>query len=284
MPTPERLAQLVMLAAIAALLVLCNLSLPFEVAGVLATGPVAAWALWRADPPRDPANAVLAAAPYLLLTACLLLARLWTGAPAFRPYADLPGFPLTHVAVVLWLVSAALLLRLPNGATRAREALRRAARPALAMLLYVVFGRVLAGSGAASALAGSAAEALGPLAPYAIAPMALLSGMVTGSNVGSNAALMPVQAALGRAATLAGRAGARRPQLRRRGRGGDELRRARPGLRPAGGRHPARPGLAAAGAVHGAGRGAGLRGRVGVALRQAFICKAHRLYRPDRRK
>ena len=158
--------------------------------------------MWRADPPRDPANAVLAAAPYLLLTACLLLARLWTAAPAFRPYADLPGFPLTHVAVVLWLVSAALLLRLPNGATRAREALRRAARPALAMLLYVVFGRVLAGSGAASALAGSAAEALGPLAPYAIAPMALLSGMVTGSNVGSNAALMPVQAALGRAAML----------------------------------------------------------------------------------
>jgi lactate permease len=30
----------------------------------------------------------------------------------------------------------------------------------------------------------------------------LLSGMVTGSNVGSNAALMPVQAALGRAAHL----------------------------------------------------------------------------------
>ena len=32
--------------------------------------------------------------------------------------------------------------------------------------------------------------------------MALLSGIVTGSNVGSNAALMPVQAALGRAAGL----------------------------------------------------------------------------------
>jgi len=201
-PPPERSAQLAMLAAIAALLVLFNLTLPFEVAGILATGPVVAWALWRADPARDPANAVLAAAPYLLLTTCLLLARLWTGAPAFRPYADLPGFPLTHVAVVLWLVSAALLLRLPDGARRARDALRRAAQPALAMLLYVVFGRVLAGSGAAAALAGAAAGALGPLAPYAVAPMALLSGIVTGSNVGSNAALMPVQAALGRASGL----------------------------------------------------------------------------------
>jgi lactate permease len=106
------------------------------------------------------------------------------------------------VAVVLWLVSGALLLRLPDGGARAGGALRRAARPALAMLLYVVFGRVLAGSGAAAALAGAAAEALGPLAPYAVAPMALLSGIVTGSNVGSNAALMPVQAALGRAAGL----------------------------------------------------------------------------------
>ncbi len=201
-PPPERSAQLAMLAAVAALLVLCNLLLPFEVAGILATGPVVAWALWRADPPRNPAAALRAAAPYLLLTACLLLARLWAEAPAFRPYADFPGFPLTHVAVVLWLVSAALLLRLPDGAARAGAALRRAARPARAMLLYVVFGRVLAGSGAAAALAESAAAALGPLAPYAIAPMALLSGIVTGSNVGSNAALMPVQAALGRAAGL----------------------------------------------------------------------------------
>lgn len=201
-PPGERAAQLAMLVAIAVLLVLSNLLLPFEVAGILATGPVVVWALWRADPPRDPVAALGAAAPYLLLTACLLLARLWAGAPAFRPYADLPGFPLTHVAVVLWLVSAALLLRLPDGAVRAGAALRRAAWPALAMLLYVVFGRVLAGSGAASALAAAAAGALGPLAPYAIAPMALLSGIVTGSNVGSNAALMPVQAALGRAAGL----------------------------------------------------------------------------------
>jgi len=201
-PGRERSAQLGMLAAIAALLVLCNLVLPFEVAGVVATGPVAVRALWRADPPRDRGAALGTAAPYLLLTACLLLARLWTAAPAFRPYADLPGFPLTHVAVVLWLVSAALLLRLPDGALRALAALRRAAWPALAMLLYVVFGRVMAGSGGAAALAAAAAASLGPLAPYAIAPLGLLAGMVTGSNVGSNAALMPVQAALGWASGL----------------------------------------------------------------------------------
>lgn len=201
-PGRERAAQLAMLGVMAGLLLAANLTLPFEVAGILSAGPVLVWALWRANPPRDLRVALLAAAPYLGLTACLLLARLWAGAPAFRPFPDLPGIPLTHVAVVLWLVSAALLLRRPDGGRRAVAALHRAARPALAMLLYVVLGRILAGSGAAAALAGAVVAALGPLAPYAIAPMALLSGMITGSNVGSNAALMPVQAGLGQAAGL----------------------------------------------------------------------------------
>jgi len=201
-PGRERAAQLAMLGMMAALLLAANLTLPFEVAGILSAGPVLVWALWRANPPRDLHSAIRAAAPYLGLTACLLLARLWTGAPVFRPFPDLPGFPLTHVAVVLWLFSAALLAWGPDGGQRAAAALRRAARPALAMLLYVVLGRILAGSGAAAALAGAVAAALGPFAPYAITPMALLSGMITGSNVGSNAALMPVQAGLGQAAGL----------------------------------------------------------------------------------
>jgi lactate permease len=54
----------------------------------------------------------------------------------------------------------------------------------------------------AGSLAEALAGALGPLAPYAVPVLGLASGMVTGSNVGSNAALMTVQAALGRAAAL----------------------------------------------------------------------------------
>ncbi len=203
-PGRERAVQSAMLLAMAALLVAANAWLPFEVAGIIATGPVLAWALWRADPPRSAVAAFTAAAPYLGLTACLLLARLWPGAPAFEPFADLPPFPLTHVAVVLWLVAAVLLARLGpgEGGARAVAALRRAARPALAMLLFVLLGRLMAGSGAAGALAAAAAGALGPLAPYAIAPMGLVAGMVTGSNVGANAALAPLQAALGAASGL----------------------------------------------------------------------------------
>ncbi len=202
-PPREKLVQFAMLLAVALLLLAWNWLLPFEVAGILATGPVAIWALWRADPPRHLRAALAAAGPYLLLTAALLLARLWTSAPALRPFEDLPSFPLTHVAVVLWLVALALLLRRRNGAALGRQALRRAVRPALAMLLYVLLGRLLAGSGAAAGLAQAAVAALGPLAPFAIGPLGLVSGFVTGSNVGANAALMPVQARLGEATGLA---------------------------------------------------------------------------------
>jgi len=202
-PGREKATQLAMVAVIGLLLLTWNALLPFEVAGILATGPVAIWALWRADPPRDLRRALVTAAPYLLLTAGLLLVRLWRDAPAFRPFPELPGFPITHVSVVLWLVALLLVLPKADALPRARGALQRALRPMLAMLLYVILGRVLAGSGAAAGLAQAAVGALGPLAPFAIGPMGFMAGMITGSNVGANAALMPVQAGLGQAAGLA---------------------------------------------------------------------------------
>ena len=70
------------------------------------------------------------------------------------------------------------------------------------LLLYVLLARWMAGSGATGALANAAAGALGDLAPYAVPVLGLAAGMVTGSNVGSNAAMMPVQQALGLAAGL----------------------------------------------------------------------------------
>jgi lactate permease len=93
-------------------------------------------------------------------------------------------------------------LRQLEGLARARGALARARRPVVVMLLYVVLARWLAGSGMAGALAEAAAGAFGPFTPFAVPVLALAAGMVTGSNVGSNAALMPVQAALGAAAGL----------------------------------------------------------------------------------
>ena len=204
-PAAERLAQTGMLAAMAAILVLGHRVLPFEILGILAAGLPLLGALWAADPPRDGAawrRAGRAMAPYLLLTAALLAARAVPDPPAFHPYAALPAFPVTHVAIVLLLVAAGLLLRRADAMARARAALQRAARPALVLLLYVLLARLMAGSGATAALAQAAAAALGEAAPYAVPVLGLGTGVVTGSNVGSNAALMPVQQALGLAAGM----------------------------------------------------------------------------------
>jgi hypothetical protein len=63
-------------------------------------------------------------------------------------------------------------------------------------------GDIISDIDVAAALAQAGATALGPFAPYAIAPIGLLAGLVTGSGVGANAALMPVQVALGAQAGL----------------------------------------------------------------------------------
>jgi lactate permease len=204
-PAPERAVQMAMLAAMATILVLGHWVLPFEILGILGAGIPLLAALWLADPPRDGAawrRAGRALWPYAFLTVALLGARAVPDPPSFHPYEGLPAFPVTHVAIVLMLVAAGLLLTRPDAARRAAGAARRAARPALVLLLYVVLARWMAGSGATASLAGAAAGALGGLAPYAVPVLALAAGMVTGSNVGSNAAMMPVQQALGVAAGL----------------------------------------------------------------------------------
>ncbi len=197
----EKAEQMATLTLMAVALVVLHRALPFEVIGVLVTGvPLLFW-LWRLDPGVDGA-ALRRLAPYAVLTAALLAARAIPDPPQWQPFAELPGFAITHVAVVLWVVSGALLLLRGDAPTLLRAAMARARRPALAMLLYVVLARWLAGSGVAASLAAALAAALGEAAPYAVPVLGLVSGLVTGSNVGSNAALMPVQAALGAAASL----------------------------------------------------------------------------------
>jgi len=193
----EKGMQVFMLTVLAVLLVGLHWLLPFEVIGVVASGLVTIWALWRADPPRELRAALSTSWPYLLLTLCLLGVRLVPDPPALRPFDELPAFPMTHVAVVLWAVSTGLLLWRTDGRARAQAALARAKRPAAAMLLYVLLGRWLAGSGVALALATSLIEGKGGFAAYAITPLGFIAGVITGSNVGANAALMPVQAAVG---------------------------------------------------------------------------------------
>jgi lactate permease len=204
-PRAEKGAQLGYLMMVALLLVFCHQLMPFEVIGIVATGLPLIFALWRLDPPRDGVAWQRAAArlsPYAFLTLALLLARAVPNPPAWRPFVDLPAFPLTHVSLVLGAVALLLLARRSGAMALAQGALKRGARPALIMLLYVLLARWMGESGATASLAREAAAVLGPLAPYAVPPLGLMAGMVTGTNVGSNAAMMPVQYKLGLAAGL----------------------------------------------------------------------------------
>ena len=204
-PAAEKRAQMGYLLAMAALLVACHWLLPFEVIGVIATGLPLIFALWRLDPPQNAAawrKALARLGPYAFLTLALLAARAVPNPPAWQPFADLPAFPITHVSLVLAAVALLLLARRAGAVALAQGAIKRGARPALIMLLYVLLARWMGESGATAALAREAAAALGPLAPYAVPPLGLMAGIVTGTNVGSNAALMPVQYKLGLAAGL----------------------------------------------------------------------------------
>ncbi|MCZ8278290.1 MAG: hypothetical protein O9313_08125 [Acetobacteraceae bacterium] len=204
-PAAEKRAQMAYLLAVAALLFGCHWLLPFEVIGVISTGLPLVFALWRLAPPQDGAawrRALARLAPYALLTFALLTARAVPNPPAWQPFSDLPAFPITHVSLVLASVALLLLARRAGALGLAQGALKRGARPALIMLLYVLLARWMGQSGATAALAQEAAAALGVLAPYAVPPLGLMAGIVTGTNVGSNAALMPVQYKLGLAAGL----------------------------------------------------------------------------------
>lgn len=194
-----RLAEAGWVGALGALLIGAHRVLPVELCGVAATGVLLL--LRQRDQLAEPASR-RAAVPYLVLTAGLMGSRLlpgigpWLGAHALRPLPGLPGFALNHVSLVLVLVAAVLLGRRPAPLGIVRAALARARRPALAMLLFVVFARWLSGAGIAASLAGGLAQAAGPLAPFAAPVLASAAGFFIGTNVGSNSATMPLVAAL----------------------------------------------------------------------------------------
>jgi lactate permease len=204
-PARDKAAQFLWVLAVGGSLIAWHHAAPWEMCGLLATGCVlAVKLLWR-DPPRT-ATALLAALgtafPYLLLAACLLASRLWENPPSLGLVADLPPIAANSAVVVLWLVALMLLARGPTPFVALRAALSRAGRPALALLGFVLFSRVLAAAQVPQGLAGALTGLLGRAAPYASPMLAGIAGFFAGTNVGSNAAMMPLQAALGHAARL----------------------------------------------------------------------------------
>lgn len=200
-----RMGQAGWLSLVGAALIAGHSVLPWQLCGMFATGPVLAVRLLLADPPRGADGrwrADAAAAPYGLLASLLLGSQIWHDAPRLQPFAGLPSLPLNHAMVAIWLSAGIMLAVRGHGPRFAWQAVQRARRPAAALFGFVLLARVLANAGIPAALATALVAGFGTAAPFASPVLAGISGFFAGTNVGSNAAMMPLQAALGHAAGL----------------------------------------------------------------------------------
>lgn len=203
----ERLRQALWVLGLGVLLIGSHRVFPWQVCGALSVGVLLAARLLMVDPPRDGSarrRAAGAAAPYALLVGLLLGLRLWPDAPALHPFDGLPALPINHAMTALWLAALLLVARSGRGARFGliRAALGRGRRPALVLLMFVVLARSLSNAGVPVALAQALVAGFGSAAPFAAPMLAAAAGFFAGTNVGSNSAMMPLQAALGRAAGL----------------------------------------------------------------------------------
>jgi lactate permease len=204
-PLVQRAIQLGWVGAVGVSLIGWHHVAPWELCGVLATGPLLAVRLLLADPPRSIAawlRAGRAALPYLILAGVLLATRLWREAPAFQPYPGLPSLPANHAMVAIILVALLVVAFRPKPGQVVTDAMTRAWRPALALLMFVLLSRFLSNAGIPQALAQALAEAFGSAAPFASPLLAGISAFFAGTNVGSNSTMMPLQGELGRLAGM----------------------------------------------------------------------------------
>ncbi|KAA6214822.1 hypothetical protein CP973_37970 [Streptomyces albofaciens JCM 4342] len=140
-----------------------------------------------------PPRAVLHA--YGLVLGGIALTRLAAavGVPPLALHVGNSSFALLSSPGLPLLAAALLLDRGRAHVPDVRAALTRAGRPLLALAGFVLLGRLMVDSGMIGAL-GAAVAAAPPLVIALAAPaLGMLSGFITGSNVGGNALMMPLQ-------------------------------------------------------------------------------------------
>ena len=203
----ERAEEALVLLALGGLLIAASQRVGIEAAGLLALGPPLLWRLRSALGRRE---AWRTAAPYVALSAIVIGTRLiplleqsLRSTLFLRPWPDLPPIaPFHHPASLMLMVTLTVLAPLPARCSLVVAAVRRAFRPAALFLAYGILARLLGGSGAAAAVAGAAAERAGLFRPVLVPLFAAAGGFFTGTNVGSNALMMPIQTELAAALGL----------------------------------------------------------------------------------
>lgn len=213
----QRLDDLLWIASLFVLLYAGNRYIAVETGGLLATGLLLVLRFWRDTRPSSAAWRAMArsAQPYILLTGLILATRtvpplehalraVWT----LQPAPDWPAFPpFYHVS--FWLAAVAVAYGLKARLTGAQwrhigGSLWGAGRtPVLVTLTFVVMADLMASAGIAAVLAQRWMAVAGPFTLAASPLFAAVAGFLTGSNVASNAMLMPLQSALAGHSNLA---------------------------------------------------------------------------------
>ncbi|MYT28226.1 L-lactate permease [Streptomyces sp. MspMP-M5] len=126
----------------------------------------------------------------------VLRAMATVGVPPLELHVGRTGFALLSSPCLPLLAAAVLLDRGRLHGPDVRAALTRVGRPLLALAGFVALGRLMVDSGMIREL-GTAVAGAPPLVIALAAPaLGMLSGFLTGSNVGGNALMMPLQQSL----------------------------------------------------------------------------------------
>lgn len=207
----QKIDDVLWLSALFMLLYLCNRFVAIETAGVFSTGALLVLRFWRDSRPSlaNWFQSFKIALPYVMLVVALLITRTISivgdflkGLLSIQPLPGVPAFPVFY-HVSFWLLATALLYGTWKRVSWSRwyqvgtAAFSAAKTPVIVTLVFVVMAQIMTSAGIAGELAKAWRNfAGGPLAVLASPVFASIAGFLTGSNVASNAMLMPMQTAL----------------------------------------------------------------------------------------
>ena len=199
----QRLEDVASISVLSALLIVTNLTMPIELAGLVAIGLVLLFRFWLIERGRLFSVATMQRGiPYVILIVLLGISKFvpdvktalaspaWSlgrGAPSFAPLAS-PAIPLI-LATVLGCLVHGHWSSLPGSVSRT---VQKGARACLMTILLVAMAWIIVQSGIAAAFAEAIKGWIGDRASLLVPALGGLGGYLTGSNTGGGSLSMPV--------------------------------------------------------------------------------------------
>lgn len=188
-------------------LIVSSRLLNVEAAGVASGFFVCAVGLWiLKDGVVQLRQGLVLLVPYASLLGLVLVQRITPGLHEslaevwVLSVGDVSVSPLASPGILLALVTLMLLVHKPGHRINAKEVFRKSRKTLLGMWLFLVLSQILVQTGMLKVLATQTGKVLTVTQMVLASPsLGVLSGLITGSNVGGNALLIDLQHQLGRA-------------------------------------------------------------------------------------